>query len=104
MPNLYRKLDNTAKAFSLAEKKYNNKFRLIVTLKEKINQEILKLATIETINMYPSYKVKMKSGFFWNYFELNQNDLIIKEEKKNSNINLDKNNEYLFKVSYHDNK
>lgn len=104
MKKTYRNLDNTAKAFSLAEKKYNNRFRLIVILKEKINSKILESATLKTLNMYPSYKVKMKNGFFWNYLETNKNEIIVKEQNQNSSINLDKNNEYLFKVSFNNNK
>jgi len=97
-----RKIDNTAKAFTMEEKKCTNTFRLSVILKEVVNPKILKQAITKSLDMYPSYKVKMKNGFFWNYLKTNQNDLVV-EAQENGNIktiNLGKNNDYLFKVTY----
>ena len=102
----WRKIDNTAKAFTMEEKKCTNTFRLSVVLKELIDAKILKEAIVNTLNIYPSYKVKMKSGFFWNYLKINNNDPIIEPEKNKSvkTINFGKNNNYLFKVTYIGNK
>lgn len=102
----WRKLDNTAKVFSLDEKRNNNTFRLSVILKEKIDSKILEQATIKTLNTYPSYKVKIKSGFFWKYLETNEKEPIVKKEKgiPCESINLKENNDYLFKVTYFYNK
>lgn len=102
----WRKLDNVAKIFSLEDKKNNNIFRLSVILKEKIDSKILKLAIIKTLNTYPSYKVKLRTGFFWNYLEANSQNPVIEEEKESpcKNINFRKNNEYLFKVTYYNKK
>lgn len=102
----WRKLDNTAKAFSMEEKNVTNTFRLSVILKEKIDSKILKKAIEKTLDIYPSYKVKMKTGFFWNYLKVNKNDLIVKSEESKflKTINLGKNNNYLFKVTYFNNK
>ena len=77
MDNSWRKLDNTAKVFSLDEKKNNNIFRLSVILKEKVDSMILKSAVNKTLEMYPSYKVKIRTGFFWNYLEVNNKEPII---------------------------
>lgn len=101
-----RKIDNTAKAFTMESKRCINTFRLSVILKENINPKLLKQAIIKSLDMYPSYKVKMKSGFFWNYLKTNQNDLVV-EAQKNGNIktiNFGENNNYLFKVTYINNK
>ena len=65
-----RKLDNTAKAFSLEEKQNKNNFRLSVILKEEVNENILKQALLKTLDKYPSYRVKLKTGFFWNYLSV----------------------------------
>lgn len=102
----WRKLDNVAKVFSLEDKQNFNTFRLSVILKEKINAKFLKLAIIEALEDYPSYKVKIKTGFFWNYLEANSNAPIVEEETQSpcKSINLRKNNEYLFKVTYFNNK
>lgn len=102
----WRKLDNTAKVFSLDEKRNNNTFRLSVILKEKIDPKVLEQATIQTLNTYPSYKVKIKTGFFWNYLEMNEKVPIIKKEKgiPCESIHFKENNDYLFKVTYFYNK
>ena len=102
----WRKIDNTAKAFTMEEKKFTNTFRLSVILKELVDPEILKIAITKSLDMYPSYKVKIKNGFFWNYLKTNKNDLVLEaQENKNiKTINLSKNNDYLFKVTYINNK
>lgn len=101
-----RNLDNTAKVFSLEEKENNNTFRFSAILKEKIDSKKLKVAIIKTLEKYPSYKVKIKSGFFWSYFENNDKEPLVEETIDNSvkSINLNKNNDYLFKVNYLNNK
>lgn len=102
----WRRLDNTAKAFSMEEKNFINTFRLSVILKEKINSKILKQAVNKALESYPSYKVQMKIGFFWNYLSINKNEPILEIEKNKTikTINLGKNNNYLFKVTYINNK
>ena len=106
MSKLWRKLDNTAKIFSLDQKNNKNTFRLSVLLKEKIEFEVLKLAVIKTMKTYPSYKVKIKTGFFWNYLEDNKKMPIVEEENGFTCkiVDLRKNNDYLFKVTYFDNR
>lgn len=64
MGRKWRKLDNTAKIFSMEDYTNNNTFRLSVVLKEKINPSYLKDAVIRTLIDYPSYKVKVRAGFF----------------------------------------
>ena len=106
MGRKWRKLDNTAKIFSMEDYTNNNTFRLSVVLKEKINPSYLKDAVIRTLMEYPSYKVKIRVGFFWNYFEKNDNDVIIEEENEMpcESIDFMMNNDYLFKVTYFDKK
>lgn len=106
MGRKWRKLDNTAKIFSMEDYTNNNTFRLSVVLKDKINPSYLKDAVIRTLIDYPSYKVKIRAGFFWNYFEKNDNDVIIEEESEMpcQSINFVMNNDYLFKVTYFDKK
>ena len=79
----WRKLDNSAKIFPISTgKKYSNVFRLSVVLKEKIDPEILEKAVKIALEKYKSFKVRLKDGFFWNYFEHNTKELIIEEEKE----------------------
>ena len=74
MNSVVRKLDNAAKLFSLDEKKNTNTFKLSVYLKDKVDAKILKSAVIKTLDKYPNFKVKMKSGMFWNYFKTSYYD------------------------------
>ena len=103
----WRRLDNSAKIFPIsAGKKYSTVFRFSAVLKEEIDPESLKQAVIFALRKYKSFRVRMKSGVFWNYFEHNPKDPIIEEEKDYpcKYIDYKRNNNYLFKVTYYDQK
>ena len=103
----WRRLDNSAKIFPIsAGKKYSTVFRFSVVLNEKINKEILQKAVNMALEIYKPFKVRMKTGFFWYYFESNTKDPIIEEEKEYPCQYIDpkENNNYLFKVTYFENK
>ena len=101
----WRRLDNSAKIFPIsAGKKYSTVFRLSVVLKEKIDARILEKAVNIALEKYKYFKVRMKEGFFWNYFEYNPKNPIIEEEKEYpcKYIEPSRNHQYLFKVTYFD--
>lgn len=103
----WRKLDNSAKIFPIqAGKKYSTVFRFSAVMKEEIDPESLKKAVIMALRKYKSFRVRMKLGFFWNYFEHNPKEPIIEEEKDYpcKYIDYKRNNNYLFKVTYYDQK
>ena len=103
----WRRLDNSAKIFPIqAGKKYSTVFRFSAVLKEEIDPESLKKAVILALRKYTSFRVRMKSGVFWNYFEHNPKDPIIEQEKDYpcKYIDYKRNNNYLFKVTYYDQK
>ena len=103
----WRRLDNSAKIFPIAAgKKYSTVFRLSVMLKEKVNVNILYEAVNKALEQYPSFKVRMKEGFFWYYLEYNSKKIMIEEEKEYSCKYLEpkENNSYLFQVTYFDKK
>lgn len=103
----WRRLDNSAKIFPIASsKKYSSVFRLSAVLKEKIAPNILKKAVNIALKNLSSFKVKLKKGFFWYYFEDNNKEVIIEKEKDYpcKYIDPDTNNDYLFKVTYWENK
>ena len=105
--NNWRRLDNSAKIFPIASsKKYSSVFRLSAVLKEEINVVTLKKSVNLVLKHLPSFKVKLKKGAFWYYFEDNTKDLIIEEERDYpcKYIDPDTNNDYLFKVTYWRNK
>ena len=103
----WRKLDNYAKLFPLAStKEYMTVFRLSVILSDKINKEILEKSVKIALNKFKFFKVRMRKGIFWHYFEVNNKNFIIEEEKDYpcKCINLAGNNDYLFKITYYDKK
>lgn len=103
----WRKLDNSAKIFPIsAGKKYSTVFRLSAILKEKVHPKILQKAVLMALEKYQSFKVRMKDGFFWNYFEENLKEPIVEKEREYpcKYINPKTNNNYLFKVTYFQNK
>ena len=103
----WRRLDNYAKLFPLAStKKYKTVFRISVVLKDKIEPEILEKSVKVALNKFKFFKVRMKKGIFWYYFENNPKNPIIEEENDYpcKFIDLPLNNDYLFKVTYFENK
>lgn len=104
----WRKLDNTAKIFSLDDKRNINIFRFSTVLKDSIDGSCLKNAINKTLLCFSSFKVRLGTGIFWNYLEFNPKNIIVKEEKENGNndfnFNFSKNNDYLFRVTYFENK
>lgn len=102
----WRRLDNTAKIFSVEEKKNTNTFRLTAILTEPVTPEILKKAVLEALVNYPSYRVKLKAGLFWNYFKDNTKEPLVKKERYNPSrvIRFYKSNDYLFRVTYSHNR
>lgn len=104
--NKWRKLDNTAKIFSLDDKKNINIFRYSVILKEEVDEYLLELAVKEALIQYPAFKVKMKTGLFWNYLEESFKIPMVEKEQKTfyGSSKYHFNNDYLFKVTYFSNK
>ncbi len=99
------RLDNAGKIFPGQNmRRWSNVFRLGVQLKEEINPEILKEALEITLRRIPGLKVRMRKGFFWNYFEANDMECPVNPDIKNHcyRINFKENNGYLFRVYYHE--
>ena len=102
----WRRLDNTAKIFSLSVDDDMSVFRFSALLQDKIDIELLKRAVIKALEDYPMYRVKLGTGLFWNYLDFNDRGPVVEEEDDIpcANINFRKNNNYLFKVTYYKNK
>jgi len=99
----WRKLDDQAKVFALASnRRYSSVFRLSVILKEKIDAEILQKALDSALVKYQAFKVRMKRGLFWYYFQENEKKPIVSIENEYpfKKVNTKQNNYYLFKVTY----
>ena len=66
------RMDNAAVLFSfVVNKRATGMFRLSVTLKEPINVSILQRALDRIIERFPYYRVNLRPGVFWYYWETN---------------------------------
>lgn len=103
----WRRLDNSAKIFPLSStRKYSSVYRLSAVMKENIKPDILEKAVEKAINKYIFFKVRLKQGFFWYYYEDNPKKIKIEEEIDYPCRYIDPNvnNNYLFKVTYFERK
>ncbi|MDK2802762.1 MAG: hypothetical protein KFW09_05230 [Oscillospiraceae bacterium] len=100
---MFDKIDNAGIMFPATTTINNsNVFRISVVLKEDICPDILLDSVNLTLKEIPSFNVRLKRGFFWNYFVDNPKSPLVMEEdfhaiKKISNY---ENKDFLFKVSY----
>ena len=77
----WRKLDNTGKLFPLVScESLSNVFRIAVTLKEEINREILQQALEDILPQFESFRVRLRRGLFWYYFETNHRKITVEKE------------------------
>ncbi|MEG0564762.1 MAG: DUF6320 domain-containing protein [Hungatella sp.] len=100
----WRRLDNTAKIFPvIANEHLSNVFRISMTLKEEIVPELLQQALEEILPWFPGFKVKLRRGFFWYYFESNRRKPEIEEEVTYPCKYIDPHSSpmFLFRVSYY---
>ena len=51
-------------------------------LLDKVKKEVLKQAVDKSLDSHSSFKVKLKSGLFWDYFEYNDKDFIVKRASR----------------------
>ena len=102
-----RKLDNSAKIFPiLSSKRYSSVFRISTCLKEEIDPVVLQHATQKALDVFSSFKVKLKGGIFWYYYAKNEKEPIVQKEPLYpcKYIEPKENNDYLFKVTYKENR
>lgn len=102
------KLDNAAKIFpGQSTSSYSNVYRLSVTLKEKVNPQILEMALLKTMPRFPSFDVRIRNGFFWHYLEKNPNGApSVRPDSANPclRVNPKENKGYLLRVFYYENR
>lgn len=104
---VWRRLDNSAKIFPLSSsRKYSSVFRISAVMKDKVSPKLLEKAVNNALNKFEFFKVRLRKGFFWYYFEYNDKKIVIEEEKDYpcKYIDPNTNNDYLFKVTYFDKK
>lgn len=99
------RLDNAAKLYPVIMKKsYISVFRVSMTLIETISPQILQQALDDVIDRFPYYKVKLRKGFFWYYYEKNKSQLLIEKDVINpcKSFNRKEHSGYLIRVRYYD--
>jgi len=100
------RLDNSAKIFpEVSNQKETNTFRVQVTLKEVVDPDTLQTAVDTMLIRFPMFKVRLKTGFFWRYFDYNSMPFFIEPMTHMvcGGLNPKENNGYLFKVFYRNN-
>ena len=104
-PLRWDKLDNTALIFPvIAGEGATNVYRISVTLNEEIQPELLQEALDIVLPKFSGFKMRLRAGVFWYYFEENQKPAPrVKLETKFPcrYIQSNKTNRYLFRVSYY---
>ena len=99
------KLDNTANLFPvIANEDMSNVYRISVTLTEEIDRVLLQEALDRILPHFLVFRMRLKMGFFWYYFEENTKPApIVCEEYSypGAYINKSKNNQYMFRVTYY---
>lgn len=96
-------LDNAAKLYScVSTENITNVFRISAMLSEPVQPDQLQLALEKTMEEIPFFRVKMRKGFFWYYFETNYSKPIIREDQTLPCTRMDRvsNHGYLFRLSY----
>lgn len=102
------KLDNTAHLFPvIAGESMSNVYRISVTLNEKIKPGYLQEALNKILPWFDVFRVRLRRGIFWYYFEDNKKPAprVVEEcTYPNQYIEANRNNNYLFRVSYYQNR
>lgn len=100
----WRKLDNTAKIFPvIANENMSQVFRISVTLKEAVDPEILQRALENILPHIHNFRVKLRRGLFWYYFE--ENSIMPKVQRESTYpcryFEPHGNRKFLFRVTYY---
>lgn len=99
------KLDNTANLFPvIATEDMTNVYRISVTLTEEIDRILLQEALNRILPQFSVFRMRLRMGVFWYYFEENTRPApIVREEYSHPGAYIDKsrNNHYMFRVTYY---
>lgn len=101
----WEKLDNTAHLFPvIAGENASNVYRVSVTLKDLVEPELLQQALDTLLPKFDGFNLRLRRGFFWNYFEENGKPAPPVQEESQfpcRYIRSNKNRSYLFRVTYY---
>ncbi|HWT75732.1 MAG TPA: hypothetical protein VN258_13585 [Mobilitalea sp.] len=103
-PVEWTRLDNAAKIFPPNTNERDTRvFRFVCELKEEIDKDVLQQALDNTMALFPMYKVILRRGIFWYYFESTDLKPEVVEEYKLpcSMLYIPSRRNLLFQVSYY---
>lgn len=99
------KLDNTANLFPvIATEQMTNVYRISVSLTDDIDRVLLQEALNRILPKFLIFRMRLRMGVFWYYFEENTRQTpIVREEYSSPGAYIDKskNNHYMFRVTYY---
>ena len=99
------KLDNTALLFpAIVNEEMTNVYRIAVSLKEEIDGELLQKAQDMVLPQFLAFRMTLKTGVFWYYFEENDREFpkVVEENSyPGTYINKSRNNHYMFRLTYY---
>lgn len=99
-------LDHSAKFYPImSTKKAQSLFRISAIMKESVDKSALQVALNDVLPRFEAYKVRLKKGYAWHFFEPNDAPCkVFEEEALLKPINPDDTNGYWFRVSALGNK
>ncbi len=104
----WAKLDNTALLFPvISGEGMSSTYRICATLKEPVRKELLQEAEEKVLSQFETFRMRLRMGFFWYYFEENDRKAPEVQEENDypgAYINKSRNNHYMFRVTYYRNR
>ena len=98
--NKWYELDNTAKIIpSMTTNINTNVFRLVCSLYEDIDGDVLNVALEKTLREFPMFLYQMKDGLFWHYLDKSNIKPVVELDNKYPCSKID--NGLLFRVNYY---
>lgn len=97
------KLDNAALIFpAIQTGSHNMLFRISADFAEEIDQKVLLQALSDVTDRFPHFKVRMRVGAFWYYFDPNDKELPLEQDVVNPLRRMDfkRQGGYMFRVRY----
>ena len=102
---VWAKLDNTALLFPvISTDGMTSVYRESVSLTEDVNGELLQQALEKVLEQFLIFRMRLRMGLFWYYFEENDRPVPkVREEElyPGAYINKSRNNHYMFRVTYY---
>lgn len=101
------KLDNAALIFpAIQTGSHNMLFRISADFAEEIDQKVLSQALSDVADRFPHFKVRLRVGAFWYYFDPNDNALPLERDVVNPLRRMDfkRQGGYMFRIRYGSNR